>query len=337
VGWRGALIAGVRPRRSRHQKEEDYMKRNILLLIHGMVPEKNPANPGNEIYFFWKNIRDSSSDGVLNARIPEPQVLSVEWGHQLPTDILDPMRLRKDKRIMAAENKVLEKIFSNWSDTWSPQAKIAHEIHKSIFITGVGDVIYFCGGEGEQQVREVVYQKLFEKLKEFENDSICLHIITHSLGVTISHDFLFNIFRTDHSPSHSQFNDQFNELRKKATDGNLELGTFICAASQLPLLLLRSQNVVDTLASGNLLNPEDVGVKGDKIQWLLFYDKRDLLSLPTKALYRQSSASNIREVLVENDAPGILPNFAASHTGYWSNATVRNLVREILITNTVTG
>ena len=309
------------------------MKRNILLLIHGMVPETNPANPGNEIYFFWKNIRDSSSDGVLNARIPESQVLSVEWGHQLPTDILDPMQLREDKRVMAAENKVLEKIFSNWSDTCSPQAKIAHEIHKSILITGVGDVIYFCGGQGEQRVREVVYRQLFEKLKDFINDSICLHIITHSLGVTISHDFLFNIFRTDHSPS----NIQFNELREKANDGSLELGTFICAASQLPLLLLRSQNVVDTLANGNLLNPADVGVKGDKVQWLLFYDKRDLLSLLTKALYQQSLVSNIREVLVENDAPGILPNFAASHTGYWSNATVRNLVREILITNTVTG
>ena len=308
------------------------MKRHLVLLIHGMNPDASPGDPSLDILHFFNQVRDSSAH--LVSRLPDSHVLPIRWGHP---DALVPAGAggsRPDLLLMQAQNHILSRMYPQGPIGSAPSMEwMASKLHAALLIPGIGDMIYFIGSDGYAQIRDLIYnQSLIPRVMEFAgNDTVCLHIIAISLGVTIAHEFLRGIFSDEAHLEHGV--GAFSDLRHMVGQHRLELGSLICAASQLPLLLLRSGLVVETMAAGGLLDPAEIGLRESRQQWLLFHDENDLLSLPTRALYRQDAqAGSIEEVRVVNEHGSL--GFVASHTGYWRNPVVQEKTRQCLLAAT---
>jgi hypothetical protein len=116
----------------------------------------------------------------------------------------------------------------------------------------------------------------------------------------------------------------FEFWREQAACGRLTLGSKVSAASQLPLLVMRKQGLVDQLARGELLDPSVIGITpGGPVCWRLFYQVEDILGFPSRLLFRD--ASRIEEFEVFNS---LLP--PSAHTGYWGNEFVVNAAAELI-------
>jgi hypothetical protein len=103
------------------------------------------------------------------------------------------------------------------------------------------------------------------------------------------------------------------------------LGSIVSLASQIPLLLLSKQFVVDELFAGKTLSPSDIGIPDntDQIIWKIFYDIDDLLAFPTGFLYGDHRA--IKDYQIDS---GNYPHIA--HGGYWKSPAVHKEVAELL-------
>jgi hypothetical protein len=123
-----------------------------------------------------------------------------------------------------------------------------------------------------------------------------LHIITASLGVSIGYDFLANIFNQSPMSTPSSEYDYLRELAGSSvrvpigTPTKIQLGTFISAASQLPLLLMRKHEYVNLMVSGEQIDSSVLSFRDGEAQaWILFNDVIRVLSAKTKALFMPSS------------------------------------------------
>lgn len=313
------------------------MYREAVILIHGITPSLTPSNPGKDILKFFKSIRAQS--GALEIRFPDTCIFNLEWGHILPGD--DATNLRPDQKLMTAENEVISRVVGAQRASVIHQREIARVMQNSLLVPGIGDVLYFAG-EGASSIQSLIRNNIINllptKIQDFDTPGVVvrLHVIAASLGVSIAYDLLSNIF--NQAPSFRP-PDEFNKLRKLALPSGqgllggkpkIELGTFVCAASQLPLLLLRKQEYVDLMARKDSISPSVIGFKGDHKQaWILFHDDNDVLSFKTKPLFTPSD--DVVEIEVENQrSDNIVNRFVDSHTGYWSNLKVISEVRRVL-------
>jgi hypothetical protein len=221
-------------------------------------------------------------------------------------------------------------------------------LRQTILLRGLGDAVYYCGEQGKIAVQVAVYAPILQRLEHYRlnepNTRIRLHIIAHSLGVTIATDFLYGLF----SPTIINFkneptlfitearDEKVEHLRKEVINRykfwrqpdnakRLELGSIVSLASQLPLLLLSKQRVVDELFAGRTLSLGDIGIPEhtNQVLWKIFYDIDDLLAFPTGCLYGDHRA--IKDCQVDS---GNYPNIA--HTDYWKTPVVHKEVAELL-------
>jgi hypothetical protein len=311
--------------------------REAVILIHGITPSVTPSNPGDDILKFFKRIRSQS--GVLQVRFPDACIFNLEWGHILVGD--NNANIRSDQNLMTAENEVLRRVIGGPRAAVINQREIARMMQNSLLVPGIGDVIYFAG-EGASSIqaliRDHIINVLPNKIQDFGAPGVVvrLHVIAASLGVSIAYDLLSNIF--NQAPRFKPLAD-FNHLRKLASPSGqgplggkpkIELGTFVCAASQLPLLLLRRQEYVDLMANKDSISPRVIGFKsGHKQAWVLFHDDNDVLSFKTKPLF--SPSDDLVEIVVENQrSDNIVNRFIDSHTGYWNNDKVISEARKVL-------
>jgi hypothetical protein len=327
---------------------------NVLILVHGMVPDKAPSSPFAQYEAFWQQLclykRDLSQQ--IKGRI------GVQWGHEMPTLSPDELKvagewrytgprsgadIRQDEKLTRAQiglgtrvnydavrtdpsrNNILMSGFFN-HDYGIPiiREKLFVGIRESIILRGFGDVLYYCSPEGETAIRRVVYDQILTQLDTFSGaDEVRIHIFGHSLGVTLTHDFLYGLFAEGHEPGFVQEKQGdaeavrlFRKWRKKAQEGGLKLGGLVSAASQLPLFVMRKPAMVDVLFNDGYFQPKDIGVANtNQIQWKIFYDVDDMLGFPTRRMYRPDDA--ILEVQVDSgDDPG------TAHTDYWNSTTV---------------
>jgi hypothetical protein len=87
-------------------------------------------------------------------------------------------------------------------------------------------------------------------------------------------------------------------------------------ASQLPVLVLRKQALVERLAQGGILDPSEIGIeRNGPVRWLVCYDVDDVLGFATRELYGEPES--MRQVQVD---AGDFP--ISAHTGYWTSGTV---------------
>ena len=342
--------------------------KNILIFVHGMMPDNFP-DPAIIVYDeLWSSVKNVDN---LGQRVDFEDIIAVEWGHfdHLP---------HPDEKINRAEKFIAEKINEKIIDE-NPGLKnldllqniinfikklplghpseitrpYLHLLRQTILLRGLGDAVYYCGEQGKIAVQVAVYAPILQRLEHYRREErdtkIRLHIIAHSLGVTIATDFLYGLFSptainfkndSQKPPDPTIFlrearDDNVEHLRKEVINRykywrqpnnakRLELGSIVSLASQLPLLLLSKQRVVDELFVEKTLSPSDIGIPEDtnQILWKIFYDIDDLLAFPTGCLYGDHCA--IKDFQVDS---GNYPDTA--HTDYWKSPVVHKEVAEL--------
>ncbi len=333
---------------------------NILVMIHGMSPEPEPRSPFNsEGKFwgyneFWKALGDQAPK--LSNLFPQG-FIGVEWGHELPESPLPSVdELREDQRLTRAQNFINQRVaYDNLTKDSDPNNNtlslfsrrgidfpnltplvraLVVGLRESIVTRGLGDVVYYSSTHGECYVRKTVYSQVLQQLDPYLNEpEVRIHLIGQSLGVTLTHDFLYGLFKLNdnYTPGFYQQGEdvdveRFKKWRQKAQNKQLKLGSLTSTASQLPLFTMRKQDLVNQLARGELINAKDIAVDSDRVQWQIFYDVDDLLGFGTRRLYKATRA--IKEYQVDTgDNPG------DAHTGYWQNRTVIEKTAELLFEN----
>lgn len=372
---------------------------NILVLVHGMVPDDKPRDPlltpeepqgileklfdDRKIVIyeeFWKKLSAkqpelaslfekftrTASDGKEHT-FP---FIGVEWLHELPASpkpsvdaLYDDQRLTRAqnfvnervahkvlREVTEENNHVMKLLGGDWrlgfdAPTLLILRNLVVGLRESIVTRGLGDVIYYASADGEERVRKRVYHQVLSQLHPYlDKPDVRLHLWGQSLGVTLTHDFLFGLFNQDpnYTPGFLKLEAtgtekdkvdfekdkiDFKKWREKAKNDELRLGSLTSTASQLPILLMRSQKVVDTFANEKLLDATDIGIKDpNRVYWNIFYDVDDLLGFGTRRLYNHDRA--IQEFQVDSgDNPG------NAHTNYWKNPVVQEKTAQLRYTN----
>lgn len=289
--------------------------------------------------------------------------IGVEWLHELPASPEPSVdELYDDQRLMRAQNfindrvahkvlreakeknnHIMELFGSDWGMGFdAPTLLILRNLivalRESIVTRGLGDVIYYASSGGEERVRKRVYHQVLTQLHPYlDEPDVRIHLWGQSLGVTLTHDFLFGLFNRDPDYVPGFLNQaatetdrtDFEKWRTKAQNGELRLGSLTTTASQLPILLMRSQNVVNSFAKKQLLDATDIGIKEpNRVCWNNFYDVDDLLGFGTRRLYNHDQA--IQEFQVDTgDNPG------DAHTSYWKNEVVQEKTAQLLYANAI--
>ncbi|NJM74898.1 MAG: hypothetical protein HC852_02905 [Acaryochloridaceae cyanobacterium RU_4_10] len=338
---------------------------NVLVMIHGMTPDPQPKSPFDNSndgkYWGYNTFFDElcKKQNQLTGLFPN-RFIGVEWGHELPEEEGKPSNsLQEDHQLTRAQNFINERIaydilakdadpnnitmslFSKSGidfPTLTPLVRwLVVGLRESIATRGLGDVLYYGSAQGECIVRRSVYKQVLERLEPYLDESdVRIHLIGQSLGVTLTHDFLYGLFNPneDYIPGFYVQGDEvnvarFKKWRQKAQTQELKLGSLTSTASQLPLFSMRNQVLVNRLANRQLFDARDIGIlDSNQIQWQLFYDLDDLLGFGTRRLY--SCGNAIREYQVDTgDNPG------DAHTSYWKNFTVIEKTAELLLKNSV--
>ncbi|NJN29689.1 MAG: hypothetical protein HC824_03975 [Synechococcales cyanobacterium RM1_1_8] len=356
---------------------------NILVMVHGISPEPLPFSPEPMYGAFWRSLQ--CHQPILGDRFPQGYI-GVSWGQELPKPGRPPLiDLRPDQCLTRAQNFINQRTsYEQIKAAPDPNSKLLEwggdrsidfpwyspivrglvaNLREQTLIQGVGDAIYYCSRDGEFYIRRAVYGQVLSQLDDYlEAKEVRLHLIGHSLGVTLTHDFLYGLFAPNHRPDYYRQAEEANALRferwrAKAERGELKLGSLTSMASQLPLFALRRQVLVDQLAAGQLLDGQMIGLRPDveprpgqpdrhpeaalspdtalssgggsmqAIQWQLFYDVDDLLAFGTRRLYDQPS--RIREVQVDTG-----DNPAKAHVNYWENRQVIAQTAALLLATT---
>jgi hypothetical protein len=319
---------------------------DVLVMIHGMTLSTQRFDHIKEYDDLWQALvkKEPSLAAAFAARV------GVEWGHVPLVD--PPTGLRKDQQITAAENFIHDRtIYANVKGDHSPQNHVlsggaelfskfitrhlTDPIKETVLLFGITDVFYYCAPDGEDAVRATVYSQVLDALQPFRTaPDVRLHVIGHSLGVTVAHDFLFGLIApqselTDGRPgfldnpeaSHDdKENYKFWRARAQSPPPTLTLGSKASTAGQLPLMVMRKQKLVDRLASGNPLDPSVIGVPAaGPVKWKMFYDVDDVLGFPARRLY--DPLPTIAEFQVDTDWRPDL-----SHSEYWGD---KDVIREI--------
>ena len=316
--------------------------KNILVLIHGIVPKSGIYSHLPIYESFWGSLlaRNSKIGKVIDKRI------YVEWGHENANS--DPVNLRPDERLSRAQIFVSKMTsYNELRNNPSEQNIVFREfgipflrtamlfLKEKTIISGIGDAVYYCSIEGKRHVRRTVYNQILEQLDEFiDDDDVRLHIFAHSLGVTITNDFLFGLFAPqDHQSSfrHDGLNgdsERYELWKQKALNGKFKLGSLFSAAGQLPITLMRKQNIVDTFAENKKLNPIRIGVNPDGLttKWKIFWDIDDILGFACRQLFIETKT--IMDIQVNT---GDMPRNA--HDKYWENHSVRDHVAATILEN----
>jgi hypothetical protein len=338
---------------------------NILVIIHGMIPDAAPSSPfessADGKYLGYQDfIKALIAKQPKLAAIFEDRFIGVEWGHEQPgQENVATDDLRPDRQLTRAQNFINRRIaYDNLVKDPDPNNVtmsvfrgsgfdfplltpmvrwLVVGLRESIVTRGLGDVLYYTSQQGECHVRKTVYNQVLQQLDRYlDEPEVKLHLIGQSLGVTLTHDFLYGLFnpKTDYIPGFIEQEqgdtedlERFKLWREKAQNKQLQLGSLTSTASQLPLFLMRKQELVNQLANERPIDARNIGiVESGRIQWQLFYDVDDLLGFGTRRLY--NCEREITEYQVDTgDNPG------DAHTAYWNNSFTIEKTAELLLMN----
>lgn len=320
------------------------MPTNLVVFIHGITPHARPAAHTPLYKRFWSALTqvEPSLEGEGFSRFAH-----VEWGHPSPGAPLRPDTLLAEAERQIAERVAFDRvkaspgplntlyggILGDWS--WLPGLRpVMRTIREQLVTFGLADAVYYASADGERAVRNAVYGQVLEKLRPLRAQrDVRLHVIAHSLGVTIGHDFLYGLFGKPGEPDFLAQSDRpedradYDLWRIKAKSGELRVGSIVSMASQLPLFALRKQALVQQLAEGAALDPGVIGVAPDgPVRWLVAYDVDDVLGFATRELYGNPPC--MRQMQVDaGDTP------VAGHDGYWERAEVIEHAARLIATH----
>ncbi|MBD3243079.1 MAG: hypothetical protein GF331_20985 [Chitinivibrionales bacterium] len=322
--------------------------KNVVVFVHGMTRDKKPSDPTAEFSDFWDALRDRGLDSFERS-----DAVFAGWGHE-PEQV--HVSLRPDQRICRAQAHISRlinrahvkrcagpnNIVRRWP--WNLDVVLGWTIglREHTIQHGLTDVIYYCSAEGERAVRRTVYSQVLKHLDEFADaGEVRLHLIAHSLGVTVAHDFLFGLFgqydegygpgflREEQGDEHERA--RFEQWRERARNGTLTVGSITSMASQLPLMIMRKQALVDRFFHDERLDPLSIGLRSDDkegpcVKWNVIYDLDDVLGFASRDIYHDPHGL-IRQIQVK--CGGVV----RAHTGYLKNREVRRRTVELINAN----
>lgn len=318
------------------------MAKHVLILIHGITPEVTPRNHVDQYEQFWKALQDEQPALLAVMR----KVVGVEWGNRIHETLTRP-----DERLSEAERTASELIKTSRVQSHASAYNLIHpgpfgdwnlipalrplirKLREELVQFGLADAVYYASEDGERAVRAAVYGQVLAALRELrEEPEVMLHVVAHSLGVTVAHDFLYGLFGKPSTPDYlgqaasAQDSADYLFWREKAQMSQLLLGSFTSMASQLPLFALRKQALVDQLAQGKVLDPSVIGiVSNGQTQWLIVYDVDDPLGFASRELY--GDHPEVRQVQVDaGDTP------LKAHTAYWRDSLVIRETAQLIAT-----
>lgn len=318
------------------------MPKHVLILIHGITPEVLPSVHTDQYQEFWSALQ--AEQPALLAVMQK--VVCVEWGNRVHA-----VATRPDERLSDAEQAVSELVKTSHVHKHPSDHNLVHpgplgdwnlipglrflvrKLREELVQFGLADAVYYASEDGERAVRIAVYGQVLQGLRELRSEpEVMLHVVGHSLGVTVAHDFLYGLFGKPGMPhfleqaKSQEDRDDYAFWREKAQANQLLLGSFTSMASQLPLFALRKQNLIDQLAAGEVLDPSAIGlVPNGQTQWLIVYDVDDPLGFATRELY--GDRPEVRQVQVDaGDTP------IQAHTAYWKNGLVIREAAQLIAT-----
>lgn len=319
---------------------------NVAVLIHGMIPDIHAVDSAAAFKEFWQKVE--AQDPGIRTFFPPDNLVFVSWGHQPPGSDRD--HLRQDQRLTIAQsniagrvdydsvrvspgpNNVLMNGFID-RDFGIPMLRgILTNLRENIVQFGLSDVVYYCSEQGEKEVRNVVYSQVLECLERFrtQEEEVRLHVFGHSLGVTITHDFLFGLF-TDQNPDFLQQGnavaaERYEFWRERRKEGKLTVGSFTSMASQLPLFMMRKHTLINTFFENRQLDPAAIGIDHGDVKWQIFYDIDDVLGFASRDLYSDPHG-RIKQIQVDTG------DSESAHNRYLENKTVIRETARLLTAN----
>jgi len=308
---------------------------NLVIGIHGMVPNREPVNPAKEMDEFLAKVFESGRN------LPHVDFHALSWGHQPLGN--SAVGLRPDQHLTKAQKAIADlTTYDNVKSARSPQNEVQSDIGSipyirdtkdTVCLFGLPDVVYYCSPDGEKAVRTTIAQQLTEFLTPLfyasPGEPVRLHIVAHSLGGGVSHDLLYNLFSPNANPKEDN---PYIPLRALIAQHGVEMGAWITIETQIPLFMMRTQALVDRFFNNEKLDLVDIGLHrdNDKIRrWLNIYERDDLLGFPATALYKDPQG-----VALQYQADvSFRPDKAHSLSSYTNDAESMKRIREVMFAN----
>ncbi len=266
---------------------------NILIFIGGLIKENHPQDESLPDDSLWGAVQkyynlSDRIESVIKVNYSEKDG-NIYLAQKFVAEQLDPERLGENTE----ENNILRDRMQPW---WRSLVK---PLRQSLLLQGLGDLVYYAGEEGQSAIKLAVYSQVLESLesyrpkvekdlrKEAQTIKVRLHLIGESLGGAIAYDFLKGLFSTKTPAENQEIGEKYEFWRQAAGYGRIELGSIVSMASPLPILMMRSQQVIDTFALGETLLADEIGMtkNAKEIIWKNFYNFDDLQAFPIRPLF----------------------------------------------------
>lgn len=333
---------------------------NVLLFVHGVIPPDSNFSATKLYDLLWEPVKKQHS---LSERINDIiSVDWGHYLEDTDEPRLDE-KLKKAKQFIAKQlNFPAKQQNSSNSLENNPSLQpwwrsLIQPLQNLVWSQGMGEAIYYSGEEGKIALQLAVYRQILEFLEKYRHQTernlykeeatikIRLHTISNGLGASVVNDFLHGLFsqsgeriKNDSQQakeptivsSHilaeqkQETVERYLFWRTAAQKKHIELGSIVNIASQLPVLLLRSQRVVNTFANQETLLVDEIGIpeQTKEIIWKVFYSIDDLSAFPISPLFDGHPA--IQDIPIE------MSNNDSNYPNYWVNGIVHTHVAELL-------
>ncbi|MFB2939023.1 acylphosphatase [Aerosakkonemataceae cyanobacterium BLCC-F154] len=329
---------------------------NAILFVHGVIPHDCNFSETKLYDLLWEPVKKHYN---LSERIDE--IISVNWGHYLAETNearLDETLSKAEEFIAKQIN--FRSPPHNTTNNFSLQPwwrSLVQPLQSLLFSPEIGAAIYYNGIAGKTALQLAVYQQIVEFLEKYRHQieknlsreevsiKIRLHAISSGLGASIVNDFLHGLFfptgeRIRNYPeqakepiiasSHILAEEKQETVERylfwctAAQKKHLELGSIVSMASQLPVLFLSSQRVINTFANQETLSVDEIGIpqQSQEIIWKVFYDIDDLSAFSISPLFGNHPA--IEDIAIQ------MSNNYSNYSSYWVNGIVHTHVAELL-------
>jgi hypothetical protein len=287
----------------------------IPLFIHGISPDRDPATGMKQYYQLLRRVKENLKEHP-GKKLSDDEIF-ITWG--VPTS--PPQHEGTDQHLAEVERKIQEKVKNSMGSAYSNPFGLTGYVRDFLFY-GITDLFYYISADGELALREHVFEhisKTISKLDKGVEDHFSLTIFGHSAGSVIAHDLLYHLFseKKHGSEKGTGYREGMVTLREMVENRRLRVRRLYTFGSPISLLVLRAESLINRFRSGKLLNPEDIGLKGDVTlagpRWVNFWTRHDLASYPVEFLYlNETGVIEDREI-----SSSISP--ASAHTGYWTS------------------
>lgn len=319
----------VKPRRtSRVKAAADMPWIEIPILIHGIMPEKDPSTCEKEYANLLNGIREALKANPREGFSGFADEVPVVWGRPAA----DSGPVEADQFLSEVEQKLEERVKKDMGSAYNRLFGIYGGLHDFIFY-GVSDLVYYVSGDGETSIRNRIFGDIAREITKRDREMrgrFSLTVFGHSAGSLIAHDLLYHLF-SDKGPESEEnvlYRDM-QKLRKLVNEGRLRIRRLYTFGSPITPMVLRANSLIKIFHENKLLSPEDLGLKNGQDglsnpRWVNFWTRNDAASYPVDFLYDNSNN------IVEDKEVSAPFNPVAAHSSYWRSPEMASYVAKTL-------